>query len=242
MPSPGWRGYEKCAYDSVADAVSHMKSIGIEKAVFNTWQGVFCETADDVREANDRALELFREFNGYLYPGAVIHPMYPEVSIECLKRFRDEGILWVGELVFYRCGIHYNKPSWLKLFEYCASNGHAVQLHNHESIIDVADRFPETRVICSHINLPLLEPLAQRNNVWIDMSGRCGGFEKGALERALELFGADRVLFGSDFTVYEPEAFIARLEEAVDSEVDREKISSLNIQRLLRKTGSRPIL
>jgi predicted TIM-barrel fold metal-dependent hydrolase len=74
------------------------------------------------------------------------------------------------------------------------------------------------------------------------MSGRCGGFEKGALERALELFGADRVLFGSDFTVYEPEAFIARLEEAVDSEVDREKISSLNIQRLLRKTGSRPIL
>jgi predicted TIM-barrel fold metal-dependent hydrolase len=240
MPSPEW-GKHECSYCSVKATVEHLQQAGIDRAIFNTWQGVFAETEDDINIANAEALKLHKEFGGFLYPGTVIHPAFPETSKEWLDQFRNEGLLWVGELVQYKCGMEFNEVSWLKLFEYCAGRGHLVQLHNSKSIVDVAAKFPEMQIVCAHINLPLLDALAQKENIWQDISGRCGGFTEGALETTVKIFGADRLLFGTDFTGYEPQAFIDRVNSAIKSVEDKEKIYSENIIKLLAKAGSLPI-
>lgn len=240
LPSPGWEGHS-CFFTTVESAVEYLRKTGINAALFNTWQGVFAETEDDINSANTAALDLYKNYKGFLYPGAVIHPLFPEISRHWLDRFRDNGFMWVGELVPYKCNIEFNEPAWLSLFEYCARHGHAVQLHVSKSISDVATRFPDMQIICSHIILDFLNELANNDNVWLDISGACGGLAIGGIEAALKAFGENRVLFGTDFTGYEPEAFIARTRSAIDDIKVREKVYSKNITELLAKVGSRPI-
>ena len=240
MPSPGWEGHS-CFFTTVESAIEYLRKTGVNAALFNTWQGVFAETEDDINRANTAALNLYKKYKGFLYPGAVIHPLFPEISRQWLNRFRDNGFMWVGELVPYKCNIEFNEPAWLSLFEHCAKHGHAVQLHISKSINEVAARFPDMQVICSHIILDSLIELANNDNVWLDISGACGGLTIGGIEAALKAFGENRVLFGTDFTGYEPEAFIARTRSAIDDIKVREKVYSKNITELLAKIGSRPM-
>lgn len=237
IPSPAWEKHD-CSFPTVKSAVEHLQNAGIDRAVFNTWQGVFAETEDDINTANATALKLYKEYHGFLYPGAVIHPMFYETSVKWLDHFRHEGLMWVGELVQYKCGLEFNEYAWLKLFEYCASHGHAVQLHNSPQIVDIAGRFSDMQIICAHINIPLLDSLAKKENIWLDISGYCGGFVNGAIEKALKALGEDRLLFGTDFTGCEPEVFINKVNSAVKDINVKEKICSQNIIRLLTKIKS----
>jgi predicted TIM-barrel fold metal-dependent hydrolase len=52
--------------------------------------------------------------------------------------------------------------------------------------------------------------------------------------------GADRVLYGSDFTINEPSAVIARVKNAFLTAADREKILFRNVERLLANAGRKP--
>ncbi len=75
-------------------------------------------------------------------------------------------------------------------------------------------------------------------NTHIDLSG--SGIERvGILEKAVKDIGADRVLYGSDFTINEPAAVIARVKNAFLTAGDREKILYGNVERLLARAGSR---
>ena len=87
LPSPGWEGHS-CFFTTVESAVEYLRKTGINAALFNTWQGVFAETEDDINSANTAALDLYKNYKGFLYPGAVIHPLFPEISRHWLDRFR----------------------------------------------------------------------------------------------------------------------------------------------------------
>ena len=240
LPSPDWPGRDDF-FNSVQDAVNYLLATGTAAAVFTTWQGVLAKSETDLDQANEDALRLSREFKGILSPGAIIHPLFPEKSRQWLDKFRDLGILWVGELVPYMVKKEFNEKPWLDLFEYCASNGHSIQLHSSDAVIDVAEKFPELPVICSHINRELLPQLAKLKNTWLDLSGMCGGLQMGGMEAAKETMGTERLFHGSDFTGYEPQSFIARVKTVFNNKEDQEKIFSHNLERFMEQLGTKPI-
>jgi predicted TIM-barrel fold metal-dependent hydrolase len=240
LPAEGW-SVVTTPFPTVSEAIGYLREAGTDAALFNTWQGVFAETADDLVQANAAAWDLAQEFEGFLYPGASIHPAFPKVSQEELARFRDSGYLWVGELVHYHKPYRYVDPEFLDLCETCAKHGHILQLHVHENIIEVARRFPAMPVVCSHIDLALCPRLAAEPNIWLDISGSGGGLNIGYLEAACQIFGPDRLLYGTDFTGYEPRAFQARVNTVMKDPTHREKIFWQNTVRLLEKVGSRPL-
>jgi predicted TIM-barrel fold metal-dependent hydrolase len=51
------------------------------------------------------------------------------------------------------------------------------------------------------------------------------------------VIGADRVLYGSDFTINEPSGVIARVKNAFLTPQDREKILFRNVERLIAAAG-----
>lgn len=59
----------------------------------------------------------------------------------------------------------------------------------------------------------------------------------GILEKEVKETGADRALYGSDLTINEPAAVIARARNAFLTEEDREKILFRNVERLPRRAG-----
>jgi len=237
LPSPQWSGHD-APFDSAASAVDYLRAAGTGGAIFNTWQGVLHETLADMNTANAAALDLARDYENFLYPGAVIHPAFPEASRDWLRRFRGQGFLWVGELVNYKLPYRYNDAEFLELCGICADYGHILQLHVHEDIIEAAQKFPSLRLVCSHIVPDLCPALAAQPNIWLDISGSAGGLCIGMIEKAYRIFGAARLLYGTDFTGYEPRGFQERLKIAVPDAEHREMIARRNVLRLLESAGA----
>lgn len=82
--------------------------------------------------------------------------------------------------------------------------------------------------------------MAQNPNCYLDTSGY-GHDRMGMLEYAVKKIGADRVLFGSDFSINCPATVIARVNNAFITEEQRGKILSGNLQALLKKAGAHDI-
>lgn len=228
-------------FSSASEAIRYAKQAGIGGMVFTTMEGVWCDTEEELESANRETLELYETAPSYLYPGVEIHPSFPECSRRWLKTFLERGFVWVGELVHYRAGRgDYDRPEWLKLFRICCDEGMIVQLHESPSIQRLAKRLPELRIVCSHITLQELSALAAFPNVMVDFSGVQGGLKFGAMEEALKQFGAERVLFGTDFIVFQPEAFLFRTRQAFPDKSIFQKIVSENLRRILReRTGKK---
>lgn len=224
-------------FPDVESAVARLRKAGVSGIVFNTVQGVFCDTARDIDTANREALVLHESDPGFYYPGAVVHPEFPELSLKWLAKFRDRGLFWVGELLPYHCGIEFDRDEWTRLFEECGKHGHVVQLHNSPGIVPVARRFPGLKIVCSHITPTWLPELAGCPNIMLDMSGAVAGSRLNAMEDAARHFGTDRLLWGTDFIVYDPDCFKVRACNAFPRHEDREKIFSGNIIRLINSLG-----
>ena len=234
------RHCSEALFRDVSEAVKLARGAGVTGMVFTTWLGVFCDTAEEVDAANRDALELYGTMPEYLYPGVVIHPRAVKTSLAWLDRFRERGLVWVGELVPYRCGIDFDRPEWTPLFERCRDNGQIVQLHNSAGVVALAERMPELNIVCAHITAEWLAPLAALPNVRLDLSGANGGLRLGSMESALAAFGPERLLWATDYTAFDPACFVTRLERAVPDPVMRRKIGSGNLLRLLASAGSVP--
>ena len=233
LPSIDWPGHESY-FKTVKEAIEYLKACGISAAIFNLWQGVLAKNFYDIEKANCDSLGLMDTYKGFLLAGAVVHPAYVEESIEWLKRFKDRGILWVGELITYEHKIPYNDERFLKIFAYCEKYQHLVQLHFDEDVLEIAARFSGLKIVASHIPEDHnLEKLAAFNNVFLDISGLAGGLCIGKLESAVKIMGAHKLLFGSDFTGYDPTAFIERVKKVVVNEQDRERIFCGNLLDIL---------
>jgi hypothetical protein len=87
-------------YASIEDSINYLKNTGTDAAVFTPWQGVWAKNDEDLNQANSEALNLMTRYPKFLYPGVSIHPDFPETSCEWLRRFRERGLMWVGELIF----------------------------------------------------------------------------------------------------------------------------------------------
>ncbi len=220
-------------------AAEYSRRAGIGGMIFTTWEGVWSDTEEELDSANREALEIYETDPSFFYPGASIHPAFPETSLKWLKIFRERGLVWVGELVHYRAGRgDYDQPQWLRLFELCRDSGMIVQLHSSPGVIRLAKLLPELKIVNSHIEIPHLSALAECPNVLLDVSGFAGGLRFNSMEYARKELGVEHLLFGTDFTVYEPEAFLLRSRHAFPDPEEREKLYSGNLLRLLNAAGA----
>lgn len=238
LPSEGWPDSPR-EFATVDAAVQYLRVAGTDSALFNTWRGVLGQTEGDLHQANADALRRAVEYPDFLYPCTVVSPLFLDASLEWLARFRDLGYLWVGELIPPKSSGCYADTAGMQIWDACARHGHILQLHVHADLVAIARAFPDMTLVCSHIDTQLLDSLAAESNMMIDISGWVGGLWIGGIEKAVIAFGSDRVLYGTDFTGYEPRSFQARLAAAVPETEERERILWHNVERVLRQAGGR---
>ena len=77
--------------------------------------------------------------------------------------------------------------------------------------------------------------LAEYPNVYLESS--LVSLEAGGLEAVVQAYGAERVLFGSGFPFHYPHAAVLGLLQAELTEVDREKIASGNLRRMVEEVA-----
>jgi predicted TIM-barrel fold metal-dependent hydrolase len=108
-----------------------------------------------------------------------------------------------------------------------------------ENFIPVLQRFPEIRFDVAHFAHPyedtLIEMAASFPNLYTDLSFTLGAdhFPGDALRDKIRAFGAERVMFGTDFPYFDPEASLDRLESCGLSETEQQRVASGNAEAFL---------
>jgi predicted TIM-barrel fold metal-dependent hydrolase len=141
-------------------------------------------------------------------------------------------------------GYNYETPEWAQVMKLATKLNLVLQIHtNTREMRYLAENFPDATIVFPHLGasrddiFARIDIVARHKNALIELSG--SGIERvGILEKAIKDIGADRVLYGSDFTINDPAAVIARVRNAFLTAEDREKILFRNVERLLAKAGA----
>lgn len=196
---------------------------------------------DDIRRMNETALELRERFGGFYVPGFHVHPDFPEESCREIERMESLGVRLIGELVPYMHGWRdYSCTGFSQILDEAEAHHMVVSFHStgedemdrmvqsHPGVIFVAAHPGEYGAFCRH-----MKRMAMSANYYLDTSGY-GIFRHAMLRHAIDLFGPERFLFGSDYPTCNPGMYVGgvMLDELITEE-ERRLIMAGNAARLL---------
>jgi predicted TIM-barrel fold metal-dependent hydrolase len=196
-----------------------------------------------------------------------IDPWKGRAALEEVRRCHGEyGVLGVGELNPARQAFFPNDRRFYPLWQLCADLGLVVMFHcgfpgagagtpggmgyqldyaRPVPYLDaVAADFPELRIIAAHPGWPWhLENLAacwHKSNYYIDLSGWAPRYLPPEVVRYADSLISDRVLFGSDWPVLEPERWLHEFGELPVKPASRDKILLGNALKLFGLERAEP--
>jgi len=165
------------------------------------------------------------------------------------------GLVGVGELAFYDRGLDSGVLDALEpVMRYCRVSDLPVMIHTNEpvghrypgkapmtleQITDLLQRFPDNRLILAHWGGGLLLFHLMKKgikellcNTWFDTAASPFLYDSRIYRVALDILGPDRILFGSDFPLLQPQRYFREMAEAGLTEEERAAISGLNAGQL----------
>lgn len=229
---------------NMQDFVAYLDKCRVRRGVISSSWSNKAQTPEDYQNGNREVAKYVDRYKGKFRGSCVITPFRIEEALREIERcHREHGFVWLGEFCNYMTGYKYDTPEWRQIMELATNLNLVVQIHtNTQEMRHLADSYPDTTVVFPHLGssrddiFARINIIAKHKNAHIDLSG--SGIERvGILEHAVKEIGADRVLYGSDFTINEPSAVIARVRNAFLTAEEREKILFRNVERLLAQAG-----
>lgn len=201
----------------------------------------------EVQACNDEALRLAEYYGGAYIPGFHVHPRFPKESCAEIERMAARGVRLIGEVVPYidgwaeaGHGTMYDSAALSEILD-CAEE-HRMVFSFHSSGEDEMDRMveahPDLVMVAAHPGeLPTflrhMERMKMSKNYYLDISGT-GPFRYGMLRHGIDLFGAERFLFGSDYPTCNPSMYVGGLLlDSLLTDDERRLILAGNAKRLL---------
>jgi len=245
-------------FSSVEQLLREMDSAGIARAVLLGW---YWEKPETCAWHNRFYAACIREHPDRLTAFATVHPAagHPAILTE-IRRARDEGLTGLGELSPHSQGYSTDDPVFREALALADELRLPVNFHvtdpaskNSPGRIEtpladfarLAREFPHTTFILSHLGglLPLVDPSAVGlPNLFYDTAAFPLIYEPGVIRRVIDVVGAERVLFGSDYPLIlfpreetEPgiARFLAQVSETKLTAAERAALLNDNAVRLL---------
>lgn len=208
-----------------------------------------------IRRSNDYVLESAARFPDRLRGFACVNPELPGAVREAERCLRA-GLAGIGELALYGTPAGGSWPACFRpLAELAADRGVPLLLHTNEPVghlypgkehlpawdlYGLIRSFPETRFILAHwggglwwYTLLKREVREALRNVYVDTAASPFLYRPEIYRYALEIFGVEKILYGSDYPLLTLDRYVQELEEARIGETDRRAILGGNAQSLL---------
>jgi hypothetical protein len=231
--------------------VAYLDRTGVDRGIINSQRCQQNGTPAEFVAGNREVARYVEKYKGRFLGACVVNPLFIDEALREMETCRKQfGFVWVGELC------NYMKPSYqytIREFELLVKQtvelGMVLDCHTElEEMEHIARSYPKATIVFPHFGddheydhiFKRIDLVAQNPNCYLDTSGY-GHDRVGMLEYAVNKIGADRVLFGSDFSINCPATVIARVNHAFITEEQKRKILSGNLQALLKKTGARDI-
>jgi predicted TIM-barrel fold metal-dependent hydrolase len=229
---------------NMPEFVAYLDRCGVRRGVISSSWSNTAKTPEDYRQGNREVAKYVEKYKGRFRGSCVITPFRIDEALREIEHCHKQyGFVWLGEFCNYMTRYKYESPEWAEVMKLAAKLNLVVQIHTNTKEMEyLAGGFPENTIVFPHLGgsrdeiFRRIAIVAAHKNTSIELSG--SGIERvGILEKAVKEIGADRVLYGSDFTINEPSAVIARVKNAFLTAEDREKILFRNVDRLLAKAG-----
>ncbi len=174
---------------------------------------------------------------------AALHPDMEHPEDE-LRRALDMGLKGV-KIHSDMQGIALSDPRMDKLYAICEGvcpmllhmGDKRYHYDNPSQIPAILRKFPRLQLICAHMGGYSEWEEAQEyltdENVFVDCSSSFFALKAEGMRQSIACFGTERVLFGSDFPMWDPGAELTAIRSLNLPETDMEKILHLNVERLL---------
>jgi len=240
--------------------VADMDRAGIEKCVMLGW---YWEREETCALQNGWYLEWTRRHPDRLLAFAAVQPSAGPPALDGLRRALDAGMCGIGEVFPQAQGFSLDDPGWDAVVDLAVEYDVPINLHVTdplaidpevaqptplEGYLAIAQRHPKAVFILAHWGggLPFYElnPRVRQSlaNVFYDTAASPLIYDPRVFRQVIDLVGAERVLYGSDYPLLlhpaksrEPEfnRFLADIEAAELTKNESQAILGENLIRLL---------
>ena len=234
------------------ELLAAMDANGVDKSVVF---GFPWKDPDTVKMNNDYIMNAVARYPDRFIGLGCFEPLGSLAAKEterCLKG----GLSGIGELAFYEAGINSEALKNLDpVMDICREWNVPVLIHTNEpvghsypgktpntllQIYSMLSRFPENQIVLAHwggglffFNLLKKEVKENLRNVFFDTAASPFLYDAAVYRVAVDLLGADKILFGSDYPLLAPARYFQELKKAELTENEILKIRSLNAKSLL---------
>ena len=240
MPEQCLCMYEGIAPDDAQGMRRDLLSYGVDRVC-----GTVLRRDWAFRELNESALRLREELGAFYEPGFHIHPARMEEAEATLDMMAARGWHLIGELVPYMHS--WNELGWDEcnarldaLLDRVRGKGMVFSFHTmwEWDLTELIRRHPDVTFVAAHPGeresvAKHIERMKRFDNVCLDLSGT-GIFRYGCVKHLVREVGSERILFGTDYPICDPEMYIHAVLGERLSDADNENIFSKNARRLLR--------
>lgn len=237
LPGPDWQ-YCK------PEILRAEELYGISKFYVSTIDGpAFYPDADCIANCNRLTAEFMKERPDLIRGMVYLNPKNAN-TLDELQKCVDQGFvgvkLWISQYCDDPCVyplaerlIDLDIPVLLHVFY--KSTGPLADESRSNHVRNLALRYPELKIIMAHLGGEVfhgMRTIKDCPNVYVDNSGSRGGGVD--MTHAVNMVGADRLLFGSDSPI-DAAPSLGQILEVDVSEEDREKMLWKNAHRLFKE-------
>jgi predicted TIM-barrel fold metal-dependent hydrolase len=221
-------------WGGIEQNLRYMERRGIDAAIVSSTEAI----VDDMVAGNRRLAEDIAEHDS-LYAYLTVNPRYLDLSRREIEAYRDHP-----RFVGFKVHTSYSdtamgEPRMADLFAMLEEHGKPLLIHTWgagavRSLAGLAQRYPQLPILVAHAGGDAWREaieVAQRNpNLHLDFA--ISSPERERIERAVAALGAERVMFGSDATLFDPLYMLSCFAEAEMAEHDRALVMGGNALRL----------
>lgn len=245
-------GNEKARMIGPEPLIAEMDDAGVDMAVVC---GFPWQSHDLCVMGNDAILEAVRRFPSRLVGFGCVYIQEPDRAIEEIDRCVAGGLRGIGELGFYTRGMTRHDIVGMDAICKAISNlGIPLLFHANETvghsypgkgdtdlreIYRFVSSFPDMTIILAHwggglIFYEMMPSVARvTHRVYYDTAASPFLYRKDIYRVAHEIVGPDRIVFGSDYPLIDPERYINEIKAAGLDGVPVDKILGENMRSLL---------
>jgi predicted TIM-barrel fold metal-dependent hydrolase len=224
---------------TVESLLANGKKAGIDRFLIHS----VATTKEQVRKANDFIAQTMRTHDEFIGFGTM-HQDFQDVAGE-LARMKELGLRGV-KLHPDIQGFPFDDPRMFTLYSLMEGNM-VLLVHAGDKRYDfsgpariaaVLDKFPGLDVICAHLGgyseWDEAERLLAGRRIWVDTCSTLPFLELKKARRLIDAFGTERVLFGTDYPMWDAVEEMERFDALGLSDYQRERIFWKNAVELLK--------
>ena len=232
--------------EDMDDFVRYLDMCSVDKGIITSARSEVADSPSEFIKGNREVIKYAEKYKGRFIPACCVNVSFLDESLreieDCYNKY---DIVWIGELCNYAAKprYEYNTDAFSEIVKMAKELNMVLDIHtNVEELEEVSKLYFDSIMVFPHLGRSRSDierrakSVNRMKNGYMDISG--SGYERvGMLEYVCKVIGADKVLFGSDFSINDPGSVIARVKNSYLKEDEKDMIFHKNIENLLKKVA-----